>query len=161
MEPRTWVFGRLTITLRLGPYGDSEMDAALKADNIPLGVPLSPTDTSGNMGLTAKEDSSAKRVEYWKRITIHDEKRRTLIFNAVTKFLQEAERKGDRRVAVSTLGPEIGMVPGWETAEEIAKAVYHHGNTEGTVDSVDIITTAVSQFNSFIFPLDNIEMFVG
>lgn len=162
MEPREWTLGHLKVILRLGTHEDKDMDAMLKADNIPLGASMMPSGTSGGapLDLRGKEASDARRVEYWPQMTIHDPKRRLFIYKAVAEFLESAHEMEDRHIGISTLGPEIGMIPAWEISEEVAKAIYYYAQNDGPLESVEIVTTTASQFNSFVFTLNNIEMFV-
>lgn len=162
MESRAWTYDRIQVILRLGPSDDSELDVALRANNIPIGIPtlgMSKEESTTTM-TTAREACEAEKVVYWPAVSIYDSDRRNRIFRVVSGLIEAADGDGDEKVGISTLGPEIGMVPAWEIAEEITKAIYMQSKREGSVRQIDINVMTAAQFDSFVFTLNNVEMYV-
>ncbi|MHA1247786.1 MAG: hypothetical protein ACTSPE_10695 [Candidatus Thorarchaeota archaeon] len=162
MEPREWTLGGLVVRLRQGPFDDSVLDLSVKTENIPLGTSpsgaLSVGGTIGGLGISVKEASSAKELTYWPAVSIEDPDRRQVIFDATRRALELATSKGATSVGLFTMGLEVSLVPDWEIAEEIARALYLHAQTDTSVREVEIVTSSTAQLDSFIFALNNVEM---
>ena len=157
-----WEIGGVHITLVTGPYDDSEMDMAVKARDLPVGLDaggsMGPFGTVGGFGIRVQEASNAKSVEYWPPVTMNDPDRRGAISSAVRSVLEKAEDMGAERIAFYTLALEVGRVPSWEVAEEIVRELYRHAHTTSTLKEVVLVASSPIQASSFNYVLDNVDI---
>lgn len=143
-----WSLGSISICVKLGHEDDSDIDLAVKASNIPLGLEKS--------GITVREGSNAAEVLHWPGIKMSNPNRRQEIYDSAKNALDTAERVKAKKIGFFTTALEVARVPSWEVAEEIIKAVHHHAKIEGKLDKVLLVASSPIQVSSFQYVLNNI-----
>ena len=158
-----WEIRGLGVVLETSPYDDRDVDLAVKARNLPIGLDAggtgSPYGTIGGLGITIQEASNASHVEYWPMITMRDPDRRVLIRSATLDMLDRAENLRARTVAFFTMAFEVARVPSWEVAEEIVGAIYTHSGISGSIQTAILVPTSPIQASSFQYVLENMPLF--
>jgi hypothetical protein len=147
----------IDISVKLGPYDDSDIGLVVKAQSIPIGV-SSNVSKADRFEVTIKEATKAEIVRYWPNISIQDPNRRKVVYQAVKDALCDAEKAKVSSVGFFTLALEISRVPSWEVAEEITKAVYDHVKKGTTLDRIVIVASSPIQVSSFQYTLSNIKI---
>lgn len=164
MNKVQWLFGDLSVSVKMGPVDDSEMGLVIKTKNIPIGLDAGgtagPGGTVGGFGISIQEATNAEAVEYWPTITLQDPNRRELIQTTTINGLQKAEKEKMEEVGIFTMGLEVARVPSWEIAEEIVKAVYDHSKNECNLCRVVIVTSTPTQMSSLQYALDNVSIII-
>ena len=157
--------GDIHIQIILGPCDDSKIGIVVKSEVIPMGLDaggvLGGGGTIGGFGISVKEATKAENVMHWPGITLQDPNRRTMIFDAARVALEEAERLGSSEIGFFTLGLEVSRIPSWEVAEEIAKAVYMHSQTEHDLKRAILVASSPTQVSSFHYAIDNINVIIS
>ncbi|MHA1950178.1 MAG: hypothetical protein ACXAAO_04550 [Candidatus Thorarchaeota archaeon] len=143
-----WSLSNIRICVELGHVDDSDLDLAVKANNIPLGLDPS--------GIIVKEGSGAAEVMNWPGITLKNQNRRQEIYDSAINALETAEKVKAKNIGFFTTGLEVARVPSWEVAEEIIKAVYDYSKNENNLDRVMLVASSPIQVSSFQFVLNNI-----
>jgi len=152
----------IDVSVRLGPYDDSDIGLVVKAQNIPIGV--SSRDSTGRLGpgngfgVTIREAANAEIVRHWPNVSIQDPNRRKVVYQTVSDALNYADKAKVSSVGFFTLALEISRVPSWEVAEEVTKAVYDHIKKGTTLDRIIIIASSPIQVSSFQYALGNIKV---
>jgi hypothetical protein len=147
----------IDISVKLGPYDDSDIGLVVKAQSIPIGVSSS-VGRADRFEVTIKEAAKAEMVRHWPNVSIQDPNRRKVVYQAVKDALCDAEKAKVSSVGFFTLALEISRVPSWEVAEEITKAVYDHVKKGTTLDRIIIVASSPIQVSSFQYALSNIKI---
>jgi O-acetyl-ADP-ribose deacetylase (regulator of RNase III) len=150
------------VSVKLGPYDDSDIGLVVKAQNIPVGISspniIGSTDSTDGFGVTIREAVNAGIVRHWPSVSIQDPDRRKVVYQTVVDALIDAELANVSSVGLFTLALEVSRVPSWEVAEEITKAVYDHATKGTTLDKIIIVASSPIQVSSFQFALSNIKI---
>ena len=123
-----WSMNGMLVKLENGPYDDTNLDYVLKSKSIGY-MPLQAGGLfTGKVGpaIQVHEMALAKKVAYWPQVSLKDFGRRTIIYEAAKKALEEANNFEASEVGFFTVGLEVAGVPSWEVAEEIVRAVHEH-----------------------------------
>ncbi|MGY5859474.1 MAG: hypothetical protein RTU63_08890, partial [Candidatus Thorarchaeota archaeon] len=109
--------GGIGISIILGRFDDSDLDLVVKAQDIPMGITpggaLGGGSTVGGSGITIKEASNAESIIHWPSISIENPSRRSAIYNATMKALDNAEQIQAAQVGFFTMGLEVSRLPSW------------------------------------------------
>ncbi len=156
---REWSFGNTRVKLQLGPVDDREMDIVVKAGTISLsGESHQPL---GSIKIDVREQTSARRIEYWPAISQADTQRRRTIYNTVRDVLMTAEKERLRVIGLYTTGLEMARIPSWEVAEETVRALNAYARRgDLSVETVYIVVSSPTQLMSFEYALDNVESII-
>jgi hypothetical protein len=152
-----WTFNSVLVKLEIGPYDDSNMDYVVKSKRLGF----MPMQTGGIIpgavgpAIQVGEMTISKEVAYWPEVSLRDFKRRTMIYEAAKKALDEANRLNATEVGFFTVGLEVAGVPSWEVAEEIVRAVYDNSVNKGTISRAVLVAASPIQVSSFQYALNN------
>ena len=152
-------FENIEIQVILGKFDDSELDLAVKSQNIPLG--LSPSGviggggTIGGFGITVKEASNVDTVLQWPGISVEDPDRRDIIYDTTKNAFLTAEEIEAVNIGFFTMGLEVSRIPSWEIAEEIVRAISEYSKKPNQIETVFIVVSSPMQESSFQFALNN------
>ena len=152
--------GGIGISIVLGRFDDSELDLVVKAQDIPLRIPQGVIggETEGGSIFTIKEATNAENVIHWPTISIEDPSRRSAIYNATMKALDNAGQIQASRVGFFTMGLEVSRLPTWEIAEEIVKAINDYSKKESPLDKITLVASSPTQVSSFQYAINNISI---
>lgn len=151
---RTWKIGKISVSIELGPYDDSNIDLVVKSKSIPVG-----DGTGGSPAIMVQESSKAKNIEYWPVISLENPKRRNSVFQAAKDVLKIAEDNSTKSIGFFTMGLEVARIPSWEIAEELVRALNAHSEVASSVRQVFFISSSPTQISSFQFALNNTELY--
>lgn len=152
-----WSMNGLLVKLENGPHDDVGMDYVVKSKRIGY-MPLQAVGTfPGKVGpaIQVQEMTLAKKVAYWPEVSLKDFGRRTMIYEATKKALDDANGLKAVEVGFFTVGLEVAGVPSWEVAEEIVKAVHEYSVNKGTISTAVLVAGSPIQVSSFQYALNN------
>jgi hypothetical protein len=151
-----WSINGLLVKLENGPHDDATVDYVVKSKRIGY-MPLQAGLLPGKAGpaIQVQEMSLAKKVTYWPEVSLKDFGRRTIIYEAAKKALEEANKLKANEVGFYTVGLETAGVPSWEVAEEIVRAVYEYSANKGTISTAVFVAGSPIQVSSFQYALNN------
>lgn len=156
---RQWNVNGVTVALEMGHEDDSDLDLALKTENIPLGLTpggvVGGGGTIGGFGISVRESSQAETVVYWPAVSVQDPDRRNIINKAAREALEEAELQGLKNIGFFTMGFEVSRVPSWEVADALVKAVVNHLKENSSLHTILLVASSPMQLSSLEFALNN------
>ena len=157
-----WTLGSTRISLELGHSDDSDLELAVKSENIPLGLTpggvLGGGGTIGGFGISISEGTHAENVIFWPAVSIQDPDRRSIIRESVRNALDDAEKNEIRRIGFFTMGLEVSRVPSWEIAEEIAAGIAEHLKMASGLELVLLVVSSATQLSSFQYVMKNLSL---
>ncbi len=157
-----WNYDGITVKLEMGAFNDQDLGLVVKTENIPLGLDsggtMGPCGTIGGFGISIREATKARNVEFWPSISMGDPDRRQIIYDSASSALEAAEDLSEEDVGFFTMGLEVARVPSWEVAEEIAKAIYRHSKNANSVRSVVVVVSSPTQMSSFQYAFNNVSI---
>jgi O-acetyl-ADP-ribose deacetylase (regulator of RNase III) len=156
---KKWNVNGVSVVLEMGHDDDSDLDLALKTENIPLGLTpggvVGGAGTIGGFGISVKESSQADTVVYWPAVSIQNPDRRDIINRAAVEALEEAEEQDLKSVGFFTMGFEVSRVPSWEVADALVKAVVNHLKENSSLQTILLVASSPMQLSSLEFALNN------
>jgi hypothetical protein len=147
----------LLVKLESGRYDDANLDYVVKSKRIgymPLQVGGS-SAVKADPAVQVQEMALAKKIAYWPAVSLKDLGRRTIIYDAAKKALDEANRLKATGLGFFTTGLEVAGVPSWEVAEEIVRAVSEYSVNKGTIGTAVLVAGSPIQVSSFQYALNN------